>query len=255
LNKLIPFNTNINGIASPTLFNNPFEVTSNPHPLLLLAVTQLQEHLNTVDSHEGFAHNFGLGAKSNRLSELKPIGKMFGVLVVKAPDGELGFLAAFSGKLASSNHHPFFVPPVFDSLSEDEFLNRGMRSLKVINDEIKQLQLAGCKANHELMRLKEKRRAHSQQLQSQLFDAYKFLNAAGERRTPKQLFANPPAGAGECAAPKLLQYAYQHRLTPLAIAEFWWGASPSSTTDSRIHGHFYPACEDKCRGVLGWMLG
>jgi tRNA pseudouridine32 synthase/23S rRNA pseudouridine746 synthase len=91
--------------------------------------------------------------------------------------------------------------------------------------------------------------------QSQLFDAYKFSNAAGELRTPKDLFTTPPAGAGECAAPKLLQYAYQQHLTPLAIAEFWWGAPPSSAISTRSHLAYYHACEDKCRGVLGWMLG
>ncbi len=82
-----------------------------------------------------------------------------------------------------------------------------------------------------------------------------FSNAVGELRTPKDLFTTPPAGAGECAAPKLLQYAYQHDLMPLAIAEFWWGAPPSSAITTRSHGAYYPACEDKCRGVLGWMLG
>jgi len=179
---------------------------------------------------------------------------MLGTLVVQTADKELGFLAAFSGKLANQNHHSYFVPPVFDSLSEDTFLNRGMRALKVLNDEIKQLELAGCKATQQLMPLKEKRKAHSQGLQSQLFDAYKFSNAAGELRTPKDLFTTPPAGAGECAAPKLLQYAYKQNLTPLAIAEFWWGAPPSSAITTRSHRAYYPACEDKCRGVLGWML-
>ncbi|MDA8886716.1 pseudouridylate synthase [Bacteroidia bacterium] len=248
LKKLIAYNQDISNIPLPDSLNDPFEIANEPHPLSLLAVAQLQEHLSTQTEWQ---HNFGLQESAAG----KPIGKMFGILVVQTTNGDLGFLAAFSGKLAGGNHHSYFVPPVFDSLSEDEFLNCGMRALKVINDEIRQIELAGCKATHQLMLLKEKRRAHSQQLQSQLFDAYKFSNAAGELRTPKDLFATPPAGAGECAAPKLLQYAYQQDLTPLVIAEFWWGAPPTSTTTSRIHGYFYPACEDKCRGVLRWMLG
>jgi tRNA pseudouridine32 synthase/23S rRNA pseudouridine746 synthase len=247
LKKLIQYNQDISNIPLPKSLNDPFLVADEQHPLVILAVDQLQEHLKTQTEWQ---HNFGLQESAVG----KPIGKMFGVMVVKDEDENVGFLAAFSGKLAGGNHHSIFVPPVFDSLSEDEFLNKGMRALKVINDEIKQLELAGCKATHQLMMLKEKRRAHSQQLQSQLFDAYKFSNTAGELRTPKNLFATPPAGAGECAAPKLLQYAYQQDLTPLAIAEFWWGAPPTSTITSRIHGHYYPACEDKCRGVLGWML-
>ena len=91
-------------------------------------------------------------------------------------------------------------------------------------------------------------------MQNQLFDAYKFLNSAGHTKTPNQLFDNPPAGAGECAAPKLLQYAYIHRLKPLAIAEFWLGAPTSSGNFMRTHQQFYPACEDKCSKILGWML-
>ena len=250
MKKLIPFDTDTHNIPLPTQLNDPFTVPDEQHPLVARAVQQLQHHLATQTE---WHHNFGLGHE-NEDSSLKPIGKMFGVLVVQTAAQELGFLAAFSGKLAGGNHHSYFVPPVFDSLSEDTFLNRGMRALKTINDEIKQMELAGCKATHQLMMLKEKRKAHSQGLQSQLFDAYRFLNAAGEHRTPKDLFTTPPAGAGECAAPKLLQYAYQQHLTPLAIAEFWWGVPPNTAISTRSHEAYYPACDDKCRGVLGWML-
>ena len=62
------------------------------------------------------------------------------------------------------------------------------------------------------------------------------------------------AGAGECAAPKLLQYAYQNSLRPLCMSEFWWGNPPSSGSTVRVHGSYYPACEEKCRAILAWML-
>ncbi len=62
----------------------------------------------------------------------------------------------------------------------------------------------------------------------------------------------PPAGAGECAAPKLLQYAFQHHLMPLAMAEFWWGASPKS--EVKKHQQYYPACTGKCQPILKHML-
>lgn len=248
MQKIIAYTTDVSNIALPKKLNDPFVVPQQPHELVKRAIAQVQEHLTTQTEWQ---HNFGLEADHVG----KPIGKMFGVLAIQTASGDLGFLTAFSGKLADGNHHSYFVPPVYDSLHEDEFLNRGMRALKLINDQIKEIELAGCKAMSELIRLKEKRKAHSQALQSQLFDAYKFLNAAGEKRTPKQLYNAPPAGAGECAAPKLLQYAFEHKLKPLAIAEFWWGAPTSTTNTDRQHMHFYPACEDKCRGVLGWMLG
>ena len=248
MHKCISFQTDINGIALPAELNDPFDY--EPHALCQLAAVQVQDYLST---QQDFNHNFGLGS-ANEDKTLKPIGKMFGVLVVRAGD-TISFLAAFSGKLAGANAHAYFVPPVYDSLAAGSFLTPGMLQLKAINTEIQALQAAGCKVQQQVLQLKAKRRAHSQQLQSRLFDAYRFLNAAGDTRTPKQLFHTPPAGAGECAAPKLLQYAFQHHLQPLAMAEFWYGVPPSAKQTSRDHLHFYPACEDKCSVVLGWMLG
>ena len=41
---------------------------------------------------------------------------MFGVLIVQSAEGKVGYLSAFSGKLADSNHHEGFVPPIYDML-------------------------------------------------------------------------------------------------------------------------------------------
>ena len=126
--------------AIPTQLNDPFVVQDKQHPLVSIAVAQLQQHLKTQTEWQ---HNFGLQGED---TTLKPISKMFGVLVLQTADKKLGYVAAFSGKLASQNHHSYFVPPVFDSLSADTFLNKGMLYLKVINDEIKTLELADDKA-------------------------------------------------------------------------------------------------------------
>ena len=102
--------------------------------------------------------------------------------------------------------------------------------------------------------MQEKRAAISASLQQQLFDAYQFLNAEGEIKSLLDIFTadQPPAGAGECAAPKLLNFAFANNLKPICMAEFWWGQSPSS--EIRTHGHFYPACKTKCQPILGHML-
>lgn len=105
--------------------------------------------------------------------------------------------------------------------------------------------------------LRELRKIKSSALQQRLFDQYQFLNARGETKSVLSIFEEskqllPPAGAGECAAPKLLQYAYQHRLRPVSMAEFWWGVSPAS--EIRKHRHFYPACKSKCEPILAHML-
>lgn len=222
-----------------------------PHELCRLAAEELQLHLKT---QRVWSHNFGLTTSDTRII----IGKMFGVLVVMTPDHHLGYLAAFSGKLAGGNHHAKFVPPVFDSLATNSFLNSGMEELTRMNKHIERLTAEKSERTHEqLNTLKEKRRQHSVSLQHKLFDHYHFVNQAGEEKSLNDIFRkvlhkNPPSGAGECAGPKLLQYAFQHQMKPLALAEFWWGQSPKS--DAWKHGHYYPACSEKCGPILEHML-
>ena len=108
-----------------------------------------------------------------------------------------------------------------------------------------------------LKSLQRKRKQMSDELQRWLFAAYRMLNAKGEERDLIDIFreythAMPPAGAGDCCAPKLLQYAYLHRLRPVCMAEFWWGESPAS--EIRHHLHYYPACRSKCLPILTHML-
>ncbi len=105
----------------------------------------------------------------------------------------------------------------------------------------------------EVDKLKKERKRLSVAMQEKLFDQYQFLNYNGLSKTLLDLFPErPPAGAGDCAAPKLLQYAFKHQLTPVVMAEFWWGKSPKA--ELRKHLHYYPACGGKCRPILTYML-
>ena len=243
-----PFKESIAEHRLPERFASPFDY--EPHPLSLLAVDELQSHLRNQQEWE---HNFGLNDNDGTV-----IGKMFGVLVVCTDENEIGYLSAFSGKLAGKNHHAGFVPPIFDTLDENGFLNSGMTELSNINQEIEKLETQQPLAFEEQVALlKAKRKTHSHALQNEIFDQYHFLNQSGETKGLRDIFEdafykNPPAGAGECAAPKLLQYAFQNSLKPLAMAEFWWGQSPKSAYWK--HGHFYPACREKCAPILGYML-
>jgi tRNA pseudouridine32 synthase / 23S rRNA pseudouridine746 synthase len=242
------FQTPIQGIALPEHFSL---LKNEPHPLCLLAAEELQHYLK---DQKDWLHNFGLSDNEDGII----IGKMFGVLVVKTPHDKIGYLSAFSGKLAGSNQHQRFVPPVFDSLAEDGFLNEGMAALTRINLEIEKLTAEQPVAfEASIARLKNLRKNHSIDLQQKLFDRYHFLNRAGDEKSLNEIFQNaaskkPPSGAGECAGPKLLQYAFQQHLRPLALAEFWWGQSPKS--DHWKHGHFYPCCKEKCEPILAHML-
>ena len=225
-----------NNLPLPQLFTYPFHYT--PHPLCVKAAEEVQQYLQTrTDWHE----------------ELQQ-GKMFGVLVVKTPTGEVGYLAAFSGNLAGSNHHDYFVPPVYDLLNPDGYFKEEEARISAINVMLNHTN----DNNQEIIEaLKEERKQRSFALQQWIFEQFRLRNARGEEQDIYSIFTqtahrNPPAGTGECAAPKLLQYAYLNNLQPLAMAEFWWGDSPKG--EIRRHGHYYPACRHKCEPILNFML-
>jgi len=242
------FETSINAYVLPERFTFPFAYT--PHPLCILAAKQLQQYLT---DQTALQHNFGLTAGE----EENIIGKMFGVLLVETAENKIGYLSAFSGKLAGSNHHAKFVPPVFDLLAEGGFLNKGMKELSRMGQTIKLLEENSEQNKIQIEELKAVRKKYSNTLQEEIFDHYHFLNQLGEEKSLREIFKEndnkkPPSGAGECAAPKLLQYAFQHNMKPLAIAEFWWGQSPKSETWK--HGEYYPSCHEKCEPILAHML-
>ena len=313
------FTRSIAHIALPDKFTYPFHYT--PHPLCVMAADEVQVYLQHQAQWQ---------------DELQQ-GKMFGVLIVQTTEGEIGYLAAFSGILAGKNIHPYFVPPIYDLLQPDGFFKKEEEHISAINHRIRELEedtsyqkcrqaleeetarcsqlLSQAKAKlkaakelrdrrrqteqlseseqaamiresqfqkAELKRLerslkehlsslqketdtyvsqiealKNERKSRSATLQQQLFEQFRLLNARGEVKDLCSIFAHtvhkiPPAGAGECAAPKLLQYAYFHHYRPVAMAEFWWGDSPKA--EIRHHGHYYPACKGKCEPILGHML-
>lgn len=319
------FHTPVADIPLPERFTFPFCYT--PHPLCVAAAKEVQAYLGLQE------------AWKEELAQ----GKMFGVLVVRTQEGETGYLAAFSGILAGSNVHPFFVPPVYDLLQpqgffkieeeqisqintriglleEDEEYKRQMQQLAALRqtaqetleeakrqmkrakekreerrreaalpngapmtpeeesaliresqfqkaeykrmerawkERITPLQQTVSDYEADIQALKSERKQRSAALQQKLFEQVKMLNYRGEVKTLCDIFGQtvhktPPAGAGECAAPKLLQQAYLHGWKPVAMAEFWWGESPK--TEIRHHGHYYPACKGKCEPILGHML-
>lgn len=318
MDKLHYFPDTTLSVSLPDKFTYPFHYT--PHPLCVAAAEEVQRYL---------------AANVEWQEELRK-GKMFGVLVVRTDQGEIGYLAAFSGILAGKSLHPYFVPPVYDVQEPDGFFRIEEEQISEINRRVRELQedqqyqdckqrltdetiLAGqvldemraqMKAakeererlrssrtaevdpekliresqfqkaelkrqkdhwnNHlaslqaeievfetQIERLLAERKTRSAALQQRLFRQFRMLNAHGEERDLCELFADtvqktPPAGAGECAAPRLLQYAYRNGWQPLAMAEFWWGDSPKS--EIRRHGYYYPACKGKCEPILKHML-
>ncbi len=325
----IKFVNKIDHIVLPEKFTFPFYY--EPHPICLLAAQELQARISIqFDDSRGF----GEGDTMH--------GKMFGVLVVENDKKEIGYLAAFSGKINGNNLHPGFCPPVFNILVEDGFYRKGELEIMAVTQQIENIEnsnefikiqsdlnaaltssaneidnykiyLKEGKKNRDLQReniqnlnqeeqatfeallkkesieqnyglkhltkdwktkienltlavekykeqieaLKVQRRKMSGQLQATIFENFVFLNYLGEKKDLNKIFeitdeVTPPSGAGECAAPKFFQYAFQNNYRPIAMAEFWWGPSPMS--EIRKHGYYYPACKSKCEPILNHML-
>jgi hypothetical protein len=133
------FSQSTQDIALPERFTWPFHY--EPHPLCRMAADEVKHYI---------------ASRAEWHAELG-MGKMFGVLVVKNQNNEIGFLAAFSGNLAGSNHHEYFVPAVYDMLQPDDFFRRGEAEISVINQKIKDIEASeDYRSRHEaLKRLKE----------------------------------------------------------------------------------------------------
>lgn len=327
------FKKDISEIPLPEKFTFPFYY--EPHPLAKIAVKELQAYL---ENQTDFKHSFGLKNNSKELA----IGKMFGILIVKNKQHKIGYLAAFSGKLADNSFPKKFVPPIFNMRTNGSFYVKGEEEINQLN-----AQLTNIKRDQTYVRLKKslqeiiknieidlslekrklnvkkverkarkkigkstlrnsdydslnkkliqesfndqfyykelqeyyeekihkkraevtvyeekiaflikQRKEKSNDLQQTLFSKYAFLNKDKKQKYLLDIFNNPtmkpPAGSGECSAPKLLQYAFLTDLTPLCMAEFWWGVSPNSTI--RKHKNFYPACQGRCKPILTHML-
>ena len=327
------FKTDVSGILLPEKFTFPFYY--EPHQLSKIATEELQEYL---ENQTDFTHNFGFNENDKELA----IGKMFGVLVVKNLQNEIGYLTAFSGKLADKSLPEKFVPPIFNMRTEGSFYIKGEKEIEQIGKEIshlknnrtylslkksvkklnkkiendlafqrKKMKLSKQerkirkrnaqtelnkndfeafnktliqesfnqqffykelveyyenklkKSNqlfinfeNKITELKKHRKNISANLQNTLFGKYQFLNQQKKQKGLLEIFNSPdikpPAGAGDCSAPKLLQFTFQNDLTPIAMAEFWWGISPNSKI--RKHKNYYPACQGRCKPILGHML-
>ena len=333
MKHFLHFKAPISKVNIPEKFTFPFYY--EPHLLSKIAVSELQEYL---ELQTDFDHNFGLHSIQNNV----PVGKMFGVLVVQNKQNEIGYLAAFSGKLADKSLPNKFVPPVFNMRTSGSFYLKGEAEIDEINNqltilkkdktyitlnksvkklnkritedlriqrqkmkvqkserkvrknnsvsslndvdfkklskkieqesyndqffykELKEYYNSKIKKiddelsffKNKITLLKKERKEKSNSLQQTLFSKYSFTNQQKEFKNLLDIVDNPaikpPAGSGECSAPKLLQYAFTNNLKPISMAEFWWGISPNSAI--RKHKNFYPACQSRCKPILTHML-
>jgi len=233
----------------PEKFNYPFSYT--PHPLVREAAERLITHISSDPS----------------LDSLFAEGKMMGVLVVVPPlpcrgrhvrlthtcqtEEQVGVLWGFSGVVKGTAIVDGFVPPIYDITDPDGYFRKRESEISALT-----AKLAETESQSERDAVVAERKAMSEELQRWIFEQFVVLNAAGESRSVLDVFAErglvPPGGTGDCALPKMLQYAYANGMKPLAFGEFWYGQSPRY--EVRHHGCFYPSCTGKCGPLLAYML-
>lgn len=229
----------------PEKFTYPFCYV--PHPLIREAAAALIERIDASDYLRGL---FGEG-------------KMMGALLVEDAAGDTRVLYGFSGVAGGTALVEGFVPPIFDLTEPGGYYRVAEARITAINERLALLRTSlSSDSTHEagsaesVEALERERHALSVELQNWIFSRYRVSNARGESLSIKEVFARrglvPPGGTGDCAAPKLLQYAYNHGLKPLAMGEFWYGASPRR--EVRTQGRFYPSCTGKCGPLLEFML-
>lgn len=231
----------------PAKFTYPFRYV--PHPLVVEAARKL---IAAIDSDPFLKYLFAEG-------------KMLGVLVCGKPDSEETVtLNAFSGLAGGHSVLPGFVPPIFDTTTVPSLrrpVDRGSAPVTSPAAPGLPIPLRSIPASAVALRSEcsegPSTSRESKELQDWLFRQYRVKNGLGEEKDIKEIFAArglvPPGGTGECAAPKLLDYAFRNGLKPLCMGEFWYGASPGSG-EVRQHGRFYPSCTGKCGPLLSWML-
>ena len=152
------------------------------------------------------------------------------------------------------NSFEIFSKKLMQESFNDQFYFRELQ--EYYDQKIKKIKTTLLSFEKKIEELTQNRKEISKNLQNTLFEKYQFLNQQKEQKGLLDIFdstsSKPPAGSGECCAPKLLQYAFQHNLTPVVMAEFWWGISPNS--EIRKHKNFYPSCQSRCKPILKHML-
>lgn len=230
--------------------NNPY--LYHPHPLCKVAADDIVLHIQQNPQwHAAFSQ-----------------GKMLGVLITSRVPFK--YICAYSGIVAIDDPEQFFVPPIYDLQQPDDFYKQGEAEISALNEEIRRREETLSRPDDtltpttlskneqkEIAELKRLRKEKSLALQLRIFSRFDLINRNGQYRNIVNIFSTakrglPPGGTGECAAPRLLQYAFQHGLEPIAMMEFWYGQSPKG--ELRIHRQAYPSCIEKCSPLLKYML-
>ncbi|MGB1296347.1 MAG: hypothetical protein ACPG6V_12795 [Flavobacteriales bacterium] len=288
--KLHAFTNDISKIEKPKHFPSPFN--KEPHVLAKLAAEQCLEFLKTCESlkqnpkyidllnHNRIGKMFGVLVVENSIGAFCFLaafsGKLLGensyeyfvppIFDMNLPNAhykkEEKELLKISENIAALEMDSLFK----DQKTKYQNLRTQLKQSLNINKSQKSSILSKIKkldhlfaTNHrerltQLDVLKQTRKLKSKALQKWLFEQYEISNKFLNIETLENIFGegNIPSGAGECAAPKLFHFAFQHHLKPICLAEFWFGRSTNS--NDKQTENYYPSCTEKCLPILNFML-
>ena len=213
-------------------------------------------------------------------------GVMIGSLVCSNAAGQRVVLHAVSGisvsamfvegPSTSSGTAHIIVPPIVSERAVAAALAKNDKKIHELTDALRDRE-RHCKAGQKQsgglflasLRAAVLRRAMGQQEElikqrtaltdeslRNVFDLYEFTRFDGTKITLNQIIAEhggrlPPTGTGNCCAPKLLSYAFEHGLTPISMDEVFYGRD----TPNKKNGVSYPPCDERCGYILPSILG
>ena len=172
---------------------------------------------------------------------------VFGALVCLDEGGNEVVLRAFGGSYKGNWNVEGFAPPLFD---EEKY-----KAAIIPNDKkIHELSVAPANESAAQKSARDKERLElCNQTLKKIYSLYRFCRFDKKWLTFDDIAEKKllPTGTGDCAAPKLLSQAFSLCLTPISLAEFYWG-KPNGRL---VPKNFYPPCDEKCALILPAILG
>ncbi|MBB5219419.1 tRNA pseudouridine32 synthase/23S rRNA pseudouridine746 synthase [Treponema rectale] len=183
------------------------------------------------------------------------IGVMIGCLVCLDCDGKKIVLRTVSGNrydvVSNVDDSSIFVKPIVSSIQIQEALEKNDLKIHQLTEKIESLD-----NSLEKSLFSKQRRLLTDESLNSVFNLYSFCCADGKVRSLKEICAItngnnlPPAGTGDCCAPKLLNYAFSHEMNPISMCEVFYGNSKT-----RVSFEKSSPCDERCGLLLPVILG
>lgn len=155
--------------------------------------------------------------------------------------------------VGQSDKNTIIVPPLVSNEVITATLQKNDRQIHELTEKINSLEKTQTQEKGQL--LSERKKLTDESL-LKVFTQYSFTRFDGKKVSLNQIIKEhqgklPPTGTGDCCAPKLLSYAFGHKLQIISMDEVYFGKN----TAHKINGLSYPPCDERCAYILPSILG